>query len=70
MAIEDMMDDNQQMDMTKIYKIRYSVNLLPTIGEYIRPGNSEIEQKRCVMNEGINLMGVCNESDELEIYET
>jgi len=22
------------------------------------------------MNEGINLMGICNESDELEIYET
>lgn len=56
--------------MTKIYKIRYSVNLLPTIGEYIRPENSETGQERCVMNEGINLMGVCNESEELEIYDT
>ena len=43
-AIEDNMDENQQMDMTKIYKIRYSVNLLPTIGEYIRPENVETGQ--------------------------
>ena len=40
-AIEDMMDEGQAMDMTKVYKIKYCVNLLPAIGEYIRPANAE-----------------------------
>jgi hypothetical protein len=40
-AIEDMMDEGQAMDMTKVYKIKYCVNLLPAIGEYIQPESKE-----------------------------
>jgi hypothetical protein len=60
------------MDMTKVYKIKYCVNLLPAIGEYIRPKSDDekVLTPKTVMNEGINLMGICNESDELEIYDT
>lgn len=58
------------MDMTKVYKIKYCVNLLPTIGEYIRPADKELGIQKQLMNEDINLMGICNESEELEIYET
>lgn len=58
------------MDMTKVYKIKYCVNLLPTIGEYIRPADKELGIQKQLVNEDINLMGICNESEELEIYET
>ena len=34
--IEDHHDDGKEMDMSKVYKIRYQVNLLPTIGEYVK----------------------------------
>jgi hypothetical protein len=68
--IEDSFDDAKDMDMTKVYKVKYSVNLLPTIGEYIRPANKEKGEERKVMNEGCHLMGFCVDSDELDIFET
>ena len=37
--IEDSMDEHAHIDMTKIYKVKYSVNLLPCIGEYIKAEN-------------------------------
>lgn len=64
------MDEGSPMDMTKVYKIKYAVNLLPAIGEYIQPENKELGTEKNVMNQDINLMGICNESEELEIYET
>ena len=58
------------MDMTKVYKVKYSVNLLPSIGEYIRPEDVEKGEKRQVMNEGCHLMGEFVDSEELNIFET
>jgi len=38
--IENQLNDGP-MDMTKVYKIKYCVNLLPAIGEYIKPKQIE-----------------------------
>ena len=50
---EDNDDSKEEVDMTKVFKIRYSVNLIPTIGEYIRPENLGKGEEKLMMNEGI-----------------
>ena len=56
--------------MTKIYKIKYSVNLLPCMGEYIINENFETGEPRKVMNPGKYLMSDFYNSDELDIFTT
>ena len=61
-------DPNQEgeLDSSKFYKVSYSLNILPVIGEYciMNPhGNKKIE------NEGLNLLEVFNEGNELDIFE-
>ena len=54
-----------EIDMGKVYKIKYQVNLLPQIGEYIKQdekGNSK------TMNEGKSFMTLCKETSELNIF--
>ena len=43
------------MDSTKVYKIKYSINLLPSIGEFVKQRNTKE-----IKNEGVALMDVCN----------
>lgn len=50
-----------EFDSTKIRKIRYSINLLMQSGMYVENGE--------VMNEDVSLMGLCAETEELEIFE-
>ena len=60
--------DPSQIDSSKVYKITYSINILPQIGEYIRKDqdNGQIE----FVNSDCNLMGLINETEELEIFES
>lgn len=60
-------DDAEEdaIDSSKLYKVSYTVNMLPTLGEYIvEDENGE----RQLINEGIDLINQCIESDELEIF--
>lgn len=55
-------DMEETVDSSKLYKVSYTVNMIPTLGEYViedDDGNREI------MNEGIDLINECIESDEL-----
>lgn len=55
-----------KIDYRKIYKIKYSVNLLPQIGQHFNcEGNKET-----YTNSEVKLMEICAESDELEIFDT
>lgn len=38
---EENEDEKPALDMTKVYKIKYSVNLLPIIGPYVIAENRE-----------------------------
>lgn len=49
----------------KVYKIKYSINLMNNIGEYQyidKQGHKQIE------NEGVSLVSVFNDTDEIEIF--
>ena len=55
-----------ELDSSKFYKVSYSLNILPVIGEYCvndGKGGKRIE------NEGLNLLEVFNEGNELDIFE-
>ena len=45
----------------KMYKMKYTLNILPMIGEYLQDGKLE--------REGIKLMELCYDSEELEIFD-
>ena len=56
--------------MTKVYKIKYSVNLIPIIGPYIIPENKETGQEKEFINDDVELMNTITASEELDIFET
>ena len=58
---------NKVKDKSKIYKIKYSVNLLGQCGMYVTTnGDGEIE----IVNEDVNLMSLAEETEEMEIFDT
>jgi hypothetical protein len=46
----------------KVYKIKYSANLLPTVGEHFEADGSLIREE-------VSLMGLLCESEELEVFD-
>lgn len=59
-----------QIDTSKVYKITYSCNLLPLIGEYIIDKDPQNEGKKTFFNSDVEFMGLIKDTEELEIYET
>ena len=53
--------DSKVEDNSRVFKIKYSINLLPQIDFHI---TSDGEFK----NEHINFMSLCSESEEIEIF--
>ena len=53
-----------------MYKIKYSINMLPYIGMYLHKSTDPYtkEETREMANEDVNLLGLCSESDELEMF--
>ena len=64
------MPDYQMSKGEKMYKIRYSINLLPQCGAYIPASLFSIGEDKVIINEDINLLEICSESDELEMFES
>jgi hypothetical protein len=54
------------LDSSKFYKVSYSLNILPVIGEYCVIDSNG---KKRIENEGLNLLEVFNEGNELDIFE-
>lgn len=59
-------DENKKIDTSKVYKIRYSINILTSVGSYIK----DVNGKKEYINDDVNLMGLCAESEELEIFDS
>jgi len=57
---------NDKLDYRKIYKIKYSVNLLPQIGQHFMVEDNS----QCYINADVHLMNLCAEGDELEMFDT
>lgn len=51
-----------------MYKIRYSINILPSIGKYIH--NDPLTGTKEIINPTITFMNLCTSSAELDIFET
>ena len=58
--------DHGEFDRQKIFKIKYSINLLAQIDMHI----VESENSKKQMNSDVSLMTLAGESDELCIFET
>ena len=54
------------LDMSKVYKIKYQLNLLPQIGEHIC---LDEDGKPFTMNEGQSFMSLCKETAELNMFQ-
>jgi len=55
-------ENTQKLELSKIYKIKYSLNLLPQIGAYIDAEIGEYE------NEDLGLTSIFSESDHIEVF--
>ena len=55
--------EQEDLDNSKVYKIKYSINLLPQVGYFV-DDNGE----HC--NEDVSLMSLAAESEEIEIFTT
>lgn len=56
-------EDGKTVDSSRIFKIKYSANLLPQYGFYIAPNGEYV-------NMNIDLMKEFGQSEELSIFET
>ena len=61
----------ESIDSSKIFKIKYSINLLPQIGTHILLEEQHDGQKtKRLMNQDVNFMRIVSQSSELEIFNT
>ena len=66
---------DKNIDSSKIYKIKYTLNMLPFVGVYmnkiydIRKGPDHPPTLE-LANEDVNILAICAESDEIEMFET
>lgn len=61
-------DDEDNIDSRKVYKIKYSINTLTQLGEYVIDNNQVGDAK--FANIGVSLLSLCASQDELELFET
>lgn len=59
-------DMEDGLDSSKFYKVSYTLNMLPQIGEYVV---READGSKTFVNKGQSLLEMANEADELEIFE-
>jgi hypothetical protein len=63
----EVVDDDEQIDSRKVYKIKYSINTLTQLGEYC---TQDAYGNKVFANEGVSLLALCCASNELELFET
>lgn len=58
---------SKKYDSSKVYKIKYSINMLPYIGTYLLKDVDPYtkEETRSMANEDVNLLNLCCDSDEI-----
>jgi hypothetical protein len=61
---------SKKYDSSKVYKIKYSINMLPYIGTYLLKDVDPYtkEETRTIANDDVNLLNLCCESDEIEMF--
>jgi hypothetical protein len=61
---------SKKYDSSKVYKIKYSINMLPYIGTYLLKEVDPYtkEETRSMANKDVNLLDLCCESGEIEMF--
>ena len=61
---------SKKYDSSKVYKIKYSINMLPYIGTYLLKEVDPYtnEETRTMANENTNLLNLCCESEEIKMF--
>ena len=73
--IDDEDDDSgrpkKKTDSSKIYKIQYSVNLLPMLGLYVDASKDVYtgEVSMRVVNPDVNFLAICAEAEEIDMFD-
>lgn len=70
--LDDIKSQDQKLDSSKVYKIKYQLNMLPSIGAHIHkevdPYTKKIVSE--LANDDVNLLALCAESDEIDMFES
>jgi hypothetical protein len=62
-------EENADEDQTRVYKIRFEINLLASIGEY-KVEDPDNKGQFIFKNEGVSLMALAAETEEMTIFNT
>ena len=63
-------NEGEEIDVDKVFKIKYSINILPGVGEYIIDSDPENGGCKTLVNTDANLLGLISGTEELSIFET
>jgi hypothetical protein len=70
-SLEEQKENKDEViDSTKVFKIKYSINILPSVGLYIVDNDKDNGGIKTFYNTDVNFMGLVNGTEELEIYST
>jgi hypothetical protein len=58
--------DNPDISSEKIFKIRYSINLLSMVGQHVRFGK---KGEKIIVNKQISFLDMCTDTSELEMFQ-
>jgi len=62
-------EENVDEDQTRVYKIRFEINLLASIGEY-KIEDPDNKGQFIFKNQGVSLMALAAETEEMSIFNT
>ena len=64
-------EEREKLLTSKVYKIKYSLNLLPQLGTYLNKDIDIYTQNKdfTLMNDNINFLEFCYDSHELSMFE-
>ena len=66
----DDLNAGKSIDLSKIYKIKYVLSLIPSLGQHVDYRDVDGKQELFINKSDIPLMRIFSESDEFDIYNT
>ena len=60
--------DQERTDSSKVYKIKYTINLMPICAEYVNSDGVSEEEPVEIINPGISLSQILSKTSELDIF--
>jgi hypothetical protein len=62
----DEIDENDNVSSEKIFKIRYSINMLSMVGQHVK----FVRDQKTIVNKQISFLDMCTDTSELEMFQT